>query len=278
MKFGVVAVLMQLVAVVMAYSIAEGHIKIGNEVVEFGEIMTQEIKQLPLTSPKDKIDVLLKLKEDVVTPPHQLFIGVSSFENPKLTTHFAPVLTVNNEIKLSIPCNKLPEVLKVQDKLIMKLIIGDFDTKYNLNKQLVEIIPSQEFAQSSKYVSHESAVGYKPEIHHIFRQEEATINAVIPVAFIGGAVVLFLGLVISWNAFIGKDLYRSFKYLSPVQLSYNVLFFVSIIAFEYNIVQYYLGQSIFATLFKGFVISMPSIYFGSKVLRYLRAQRLAGRA
>lgn len=277
MKFGVLGGLLQLMAIVFAYSITEGSIKVGEKSIYFGEVMTQEIKQLTIDSPKEKIDIKLKLNDDISQQPHQVVVSISDADNSNLITHYVPVVTVNNEIKLSIPLNKLPEVLKSKSKLLMHLIVAD-SKQDNLNKQLVELLSTDNFRTASTYKSSDSKVGYKQEIHHIFRGEEKQVGEIIPIVFICCAVILFVGLNLSWNQFIGKDLYRSFSYITSTQLGYNVLFLLSIISFEYNIVKYYLGQSIFTTLFRGFIISLPGVYFGSKVLRYLRVQRLSGKA
>lgn len=279
MKVGVLAGLFQLMAFVFAYTITEGVINIEDQAIYYGEIMTQEIKQLLIDSPKDKLEMRLKMNSDIDTAPHQIVVSISSADNSNLITHYIPVFTVNNEIKLSIPLNKLPEVLKTKSKLLMHLIVADEDPNFkNMNKQLLELLPTTNFQKTASYKSTDAIIGYKPEIHHIFQGEQKQVGSIIPILFIGCAIILFIGLNLSWNAIIGKDLYRSFSYITSTQLSYNVFFLLSIMGFEYNIFQYYLGQSIFTTLFRGFIISLPGIFFGSKVLRYLRNQRLAGKA
>ncbi|KAK6457792.1 uncharacterized protein RJT20DRAFT_125646 [Scheffersomyces xylosifermentans] len=277
MRFSVVAAVVQLFAVSLAYTIAEGYIKVNDQSVYFGEFMTQEVKQLTLDTPKDKIEINLKLKEEIEKKPHQLLLSLASFNDPAIASHYVPAFTASKEIRLTISANKIPEVLKVQDKLIFKLIVADYDNEgKNLVQQLVEFIPEAEFQASSKYTE-KPRIGYQPEIHHIFRGEEKTVNPAIPVIFIGGAVVLFIGLVTVWLQFIGKDLISTLKYTPPVQLTYNIGFLTSIIGFEANFISYYLGQSIFTTLFYGFILSLPSVYFGSKVLRSLSIGRHAGR-
>lgn len=281
MKFTILNHILCFLSVASAYTITEGFIKTGENSIHFGEVMTQEIKQLKVNSLKDKIEIKLKIKdsvEDFIKPQH-LTITVSDPQNPNLISHFTPVLSVNREIKLSIPINSLPPVLKSKLVLQLGLIVArENNLKFNLNKHLSEILFSDEIVFASTYKRKESDIGPKPLIHHTFKTEEKHVSSIIPIIFIAAAITLFLALNLSWNSLVGtNNLYRSFKTITPKQLSYNALFLLAIAFFEYNIFNYYLGQSIFTTLFRGFVIGLPSVYLGSKVLRYLRAQRLAGR-
>lgn len=276
MKFTTIAIAAQLLVVSWAYTIGEGYIKINDNSIHFGEINTQEIKQLLIESPKDKIEINLKLKEDLDTRPHQVVVAVSSAENSQLVTHFVPTFTASNQIKLTIASSKLPEVLKVQKKLVLNLIVADPGNSDNLFKQLVELIPSEEFQATAKYQP-KARVGHKPEIHHIFREEPKTINATIPIIFIGGGLVLFVVLLGAWASFIGADLFGTLKTVSKLQLTYNIAFLTTLIGFEANFVKYYLGQSIFATLFNSFFLGLAGIYFGSKVLRSLGENRKVGK-
>ncbi|ABN65723.1 predicted protein [Scheffersomyces stipitis CBS 6054] len=273
----IVAVICQLGAAAMAYTISEGSIKLNDQSVFFGEFMTQEIKHLSVDSPKDKIEISLQLKEVLDKRPQQLVLVLSSVEDSALAAHFVPGFTSSSEIKFSLPASKFPEVLKIKEKLNLKLIIADpASSGKNLVKQLVEIVPTEEFRATAKY--HEKPrIGYKPEIHHIFRTEDKQINAIVPLVFIGGAVVLFLALIGSWFGFIGADLYGALKYTSGGQLLFNIGFLLSLIGYEYNFVQYYLGQSIFTTLFNGALLSLPCIYAGARVLKNLSRSRHAGK-
>lgn len=269
MKFSILA----LASVALAYTVSEGSIKVGSQAIHFGEFNTQEIKQINIDHPKEKIDIAVKLTE-VTSHPHQLFISISSVENPSLASHFVPTFTAPN-LKLSVLVGKLPEVLKVQKLLSIDLIIAD--SKNTLYKHLGQIITGEELQNSASYTE-KSRIGYKPEIHHIFKEDPATINAFIPVVFIIGAVVLTLALFGSWVGIVGgKALFNSFKTISAIQLSYNVAFLLSIIGFEYSFVKYYLGQSIFTTLSHSFVLGLGAIFFGSKVLRYLGETRKSGK-
>lgn len=271
-----VAGLLQFVAVSLAYTVSEGKVKVGSQVVEYGEFNTQEIKQLSIDL-KDKIELELTLGGDVAEKPHQLVVTLGNGEG--LEASFIPSFIPTSQlVKLSIPIIKIPASLKTQDKLFLHLIAADANHKEpNLHKFLAEVIPEENLKVNTKYEK-APRIGIKPEIHHIFRTDEATVNPVVPLAFIGAAVGLFLVLVASWVGFIGSDLFGTFKTITRIGFIQHVGFFGSLVAFEVIFVNYYLLTSIFKTLAHVLAVGLPSIYFGSKVLRTLSAQRKVGRA
>ncbi|KAG7664010.1 uncharacterized protein J8A68_002448 [[Candida] subhashii] len=258
----------------LAYSNLEGYVKIGKNKVSFGEIETQEVKQLFIDSPRDFIDVSLECK-DMTKRPDQVVLSLSDFSDPSLVTHFVPTVT-DEKIRTSIKAVTLPEVLKSKDKLILQIIIADSTSSKNLYRKLVEIFPSPEFQQSSNYKPKER-LGIQPEIHHIFKQDEKDVNPVIPVAFIGISITLFFVFLGTWFRHAGKELLPTLKTISWSQLTCNIVFLICIFGFELNFVMYYLGQSIFTTLYYGAVLSVATVYFGVRVLRSLAQNRVLGK-
>lgn len=275
MRLQSICTTLQMVGAAFAYTISSGTVGIDSHSVSFGEVETQQIKQLPIESPKDKISIALKLKDELSQRPHQLVLSLGSVAKQTLTTYFVPTFS-DNEIKLVIPVNKLPEILKVQEKLQLKLTIAD-DSEHTLVKNLVEILPSAEFRASIDHKTPEPRLGAKAEIHHIFREDPATIGGTIPVLFIVAASLLLVGLIVVWLNVVGFDLFANFNNISTRQLLYNIAFLTSLVGFEANFVKYYLGQSIFTTLFNSFIAGLPAIYFGSKVLRWLGVNRKVGK-
>lgn len=275
-SFTLIVSFLQLLAVSLAFSVSKGSIKAGGKSVTFGEMNTLEIKQLNINSPKDKIDISLDLKDDFSKAPNQIVITLGN--NKGLDSSYVPKFQASSKtISLSIPANIIAERLKIEDKLFLNLIVGDSGSKENLFKSLVEIIPSEELKSSSTYTRTET-VGIKPEIHHQFREDPKTVNPVIPLVFIGGATVLFFGLIAAWSAIIGSDLFGIFNQVSGYKIIYNVGFIASLIGFEFTFIRYYLGATIFVTLFYAFALGGPSIYFGSRVFRDLAKYHKSGRA
>ncbi|KAK6202605.1 uncharacterized protein RJT21DRAFT_112559 [Scheffersomyces amazonensis] len=274
MKLLILVAFVQLLSLTLGFTISSGSVSVNQKKVEFGEFNTQEIKQLSSENLKDKIEIKLQLADKVEAVPHQLLIAISSAENYALASHYTPTYK-KGEIKVTIPVAKLPEVLKIQDKLFISVIIADSSAQ--LYKNLVEFIPGGELKSANKY-KEVPRIGLKPEIHHTFNSDPKTVNPIIPIGFIGVAVVLFLALVFSWVGFIGKDLYGTLKFTSAGQLFYNISFLLSLVGFELNFTKYYLGQNIFTTLFTSFLCGIASIYFGSRVLRHLAHGRHIGRS
>ncbi|CAI5757580.1 unnamed protein product [Candida verbasci] len=272
MKLSSILFLFSWLSLSIAFTLT-GTIKLNKQKITYGEIETKEIKQIYLNSPKDTIEINLSSKE-INEKPEQIMFSLSDSKQQNLVTHYVPSVS-NSKIKLSIKSAQLPEVLKIKDSLLLNLIIADKEVKFT--KFLLEIIPTSEFKETSNYKS-KSKIGIQPEIHHIFKADESTVNPIIPLVFISVAVVLFLGLVSSWVGFIGvNNLFKTFKTISTGQLLQNVAFLISLIGFELNFIKYYFGQSIFTTLFYGFILLIPSIYFGTSVLRFLSKNRKIGK-
>ncbi|KAI5966249.1 uncharacterized protein KGF55_000558 [Candida pseudojiufengensis] len=276
MRFSPIALISLLATSAIAKGVVTGKISNTNsgQSIHFGEIDTQVIKTLPIHSPKDIIEIDLKNSDIKNKQPEQIMISLSDNLKPSIVTHFVPTVK-DDTIKLKIRASSIPELLKTKESLALSLIIGDSSGDSNLIKRLGELIPSQEFKLSSNYKS-KPKFGVQPEIHHIFKEDEKTINPIIPTIFIGFATFLFLALLGSWFGFIGANnlFFKTFNRTSIGQISHNILFFSSLIGFEFNFVKYYLGQSIFTTLFYGFVLSFPCYYFGLSVLTYLGKNRL----
>lgn len=268
--------LLQLFTVSLAYTVSEGKIKVGSQVVEYGEFNTQEIKQLSIDL-KDKIELEFQLNGEVDEKPHQLVVTLGNGKG--LETSFVPSFVPNNQaIKLTIPVIKLPASLKTQEKLFLHLIVANANPKEpNVYKFLGEVLPADNLRVNTKYEK-APRIGIKPEIHHIFRNDESTVNAIIPLVFIGAAVALFFALLASWAGFIGSDLFGTVKNVHGAGIIYHFGFFGSLVAFETIFINYYLLTSIFKTLAHGLIVGLASIYFGSKVLRSFSAQRRVGRA
>ncbi|CAK7905738.1 dolichyl-diphosphooligosaccharide--protein glycosyltransferase subunit Swp1p [[Candida] anglica] len=272
MRFSVILFALQC-ACAWAYTITEGSVSVGDDKVEIGEFNAQVVTPLSFGA-KDKIDVSLKVDE-LSTKPHQAVITIG--DGNGLDLSFVPtVLTASNTVKLSIPAAKLPESLKSQLRLFVKVILADKDNSGNLYRTLAELEPTSELRTSSKYKKAER-VGIKPEIHHIFREDPSTVNPIIPLVFIGGAIVLFLGLLIAWTSALSSNLLAHFSDLTGLQLLYDFSFLSCLFGYEVTFARYYLGASIFTTLFYVFVLAGPSIYFGSRVFRDLAKFRKIGK-
>lgn len=254
-------------ALAWAYSVSEGSVKVGSQVIEFGEFNTQEIKHLDL-SYKDTINVNLKLDEEQA--PHQVVLSFSNGNG--LDWAVVPAFT-KGAIKASVPAAKLPAALAHEEKVHLTLIVAD--ASGTLQKNLGELVPSDNLRESVPYVK-PATLASQPQIAHTFRTEEKTVGAAVPLGFIAVAGVLFLGLLGSWTVFIGGDLTRLLNHITRLNLLHNVAFLGTLVGFEATFAKYYLGTSIFQTLASAAALAPFSLYFGLKVLRNLAYQRRIG--
>lgn len=258
-------------ATCMAFTLSKATVSVGSQKIEIGEMNTLEIKLLPL-SPQDIIKVDARLALSNSTRPHQISLLLSSIDNPSLAKHIIPEVSRTGVLSASIPVASIPEVLKLESKVSLKLIVADYNSKDNILKQLVELVPSSDLVSSAKYTA-KPTLGHKDEIHHVFAPDPQTVGRFFPTIFAGLALALFAGLWVAWGSLLGPNLMGTFKLVAPTQLLFNVVFLCSLLGFEYTFVQYYLGQLIFTTLFYAFVLAFPSLFFGSRVLRGLSKDR-----
>lgn len=272
MKIGTtIGALVASAATCMAFTLSKATVSVGTKKVELGEMNTLEIKQLSL-SPKDIIKVDARLALSNSTQPHQISLILSSIENPSLSKQIVPEISKSGVISASISVSSFPEVLKLQPKISLKLVVADYNSKDNILRQLVELVPSSDLVASAKYTA-KPTLGHKDEIHHVFAPDSKTVGAFFPTVFAGLALALFAGLWVAWGSFLGPNLMGTLRLVAPIQLLFNVVFLCSLLGFEYTFIQYYLGQLIFTTLFYAFVLAFPSLFFGSRVLRGLSRDR-----
>ncbi|CCE85682.1 Piso0_005303 [Millerozyma farinosa CBS 7064] len=259
---------------VLCYTVVDGSLKIGKDAIHFGEIETQEVKQLPIDQSTEKIEIQLKLKDDFTKAPNQLVVTVS--DGKGLVVPYFPKFSIDNkEVKLTIPLKNIPANLKAQEKVHVSLVIGEPSSNVQLTKLLAELRPSGELTANYKRIER---FGTKPEIHHVFGEDPKTVNPIVPIVFSAVGVFTLLILLISWKVTIGSDLLGLTSHIVKSNPLANVGFLLSLAGYEYVFIQYYLNASIFKTLLHGLILAIPSIYFGSRVLRTLYQYHKTGRA
>lgn len=273
MKFVGVLLALQC-ASTLAFSIVSGSIKAGNGNLEIGEFNTQEVKQLAI-GPKDKIDLSLTI-DGLSKKPHQAVVTIGN--DLGLEYSVIPKVTPStNTISVVVPVSQLPGSIKAEDKLFVKVIIADQSSKgANLFKNLAELVPNADLQAANKYKKAER-IGIKPEIHHIFKESPSTVGPAVPIIFIFGVITLVLLLLVTWVSTIGFNLFNHSGDISGAQFINDIAFFLCIVGFEGTFVNYYLGASIFTTLFYSAILGGPSIYFGSRVFRDLAKFRKIGK-
>lgn len=256
-----------------AFTLKRATVSIGPNKIELGEMNTQQIRQLTIGSVADIVSVSADIDWHGSPRPHQIALVLAGADDSTLAKHIVPTVNDAGTVKTTIAAKSLPAALKAQSRIVLKLIVADYDAKdKNILKQLAELVPSPDFAATAKYTP-QPKLGKKSEIHHIFRTDPATVGPFVPIVFLALAAALFGALWIAWVSLVGKNLLGTLKHTSSVQLLYNIVFLTSLLGVEYTFVRYYLGQLIFTTIFHALVLGLPTLYFGSRVLRCLHKNR-----
>lgn len=262
------------ISTAIAISLSSAVVRVNDKTIHFGEITTQEIKQLDLQSTKDKIDIEVYLNE-VTDQPHQAIISLGNGKGLEFPL-FPKFSMEKKAFKASLTASKIPINIRNLENIIITLIVGK-SGEDNLYMTLGELIPNEEFKGLVAYKK-APRIGYKPEIHHIFREDIKTVNPFIPIVFIGAAIILFLGLIGVWIAQLGDDMNGLTKSIPTAQAFSNSVFLLCIVGYEIIFFRYYLGTSIFSTLFQCFVLSIPSIFYGASALKHFAHLRQIGKA
>lgn len=252
----------------LAYSISEGSFSVnGAELFVIDDLSFDEVHRYTINSQKDVITIDLTLNGDIESRPHQLMYILTN--NDGLDFPLFPTFTAaTKEAKLKLAVSKIPNALKAEERLFLNLIIAD-DNKdeANLYTEIVELLPSEDFKANVGYKKADR-LGALPEIHHIFREDPKTVNAIIPLIFSAAAGVLLLVLLVAWASVVDGSLFTS-----PQGSTFKTAFLVTVAALEYTFAKYYLGASIFTTISYVALIAGPYLFFGSKALTELAKQR-----
>lgn len=267
--------LSQLITLALTFSIREGTVRVGKRVLNYGEIETQEVKTIGLTPSDNVIKIDFTLADDTSKAPGQAVVVLDNGKG--LSESFVPKYRhESRELSISIPVKKLASNTKSQEKIFLSLIVADSSKGKNLYKRLAEIVPSAELRDTVK-LKPANDVHLKPEIHHQFKKEKKTVNFLIPVVFIVVAFVLFLGLFLSWSVAIGSDLFGMARQVSGgINTPTTIGFLLCLFGYEVVFFRYFLGVSIFTTIWHSFLLGGPCVYLGSRVFRKLTASRKSG--
>lgn len=160
--------------------------------------------------------------------------------------------------KFNIPLPRISKYLKNRDELMVTLLAANTDS--TIFKSLFKLEVENPVVYESELVSRLTA---EKQIFHIFQEPAKTVATHVGQAFSLVIVAIFAVLLFSWLA----------TGLVSLRLSsiYSYLFVACLVGFEYIFVQYYMGQSIFTTLFHLSWIGLPALFIGSRALRFSKA-------
>lgn len=259
--------LLSVVASSMAYSLQGYSLFInGLDAVTFEEY-DHQVHSATLESPKDAFALALRI--DATDVPHQIMYLLSDGNGLDFPV-FPPYYEPDHLVKQKITVESIPNALKAQDKFYITLVVAsDNEAEENIQERLLEINFSDAFREAYESEEH-SRLGAKPEIHHIFNTDQATVNPIVPIVFILIAGALLLALFGSWTTHLSGSLLGNFE-----QANVKTMFLVVLASFEVTFVRYYLGATIFTTIFHVAILAVPALIIGSKALRLLAQLRAA---
>lgn len=223
-------------------------------------------KEIPLNLTDTKLSIGFTLLSDKKDPesyvqPKQVSIVLKS-ENLTSSLYYYPKLVENKVYEANILIKDISKFMLSQDAIDIEIITGDNnDTTFNSIIKGGKLLPSEKL-KVDKSVEKPVRFGKLNEIHHIFRQPPKSLPSFISTQFVFLIIILFIVLLLSWNYFEAANINNIGKF-SPLSL----LFIVTLFIFEYLFFDYYLGTSIFTSLYRFSLTGVFSIYFGSKLLK-----------
>lgn len=254
---------------VCAIDVVNGVLKTHTGKLEFSA-STPAKEAVVFDSSASKVDISFDIVTETV--PDQIVIKVSNKEG--LEASFNPVVKEGEDsltAKYTLSYGKLPKVFTKEPFLDVSIIAATTSDDAPVFAKIASLELAESLISESKYVKPQR-FEVKPEIHHIFKEKPRNVNSVIAITFASLSVVALFGLIISWIA-EGAINFTNF----PTTNISHWAFILTIVGYEVVFLQYYLGSSIFATIFKVGALTPLSVWFGSKVLNYVGALRLAGK-
>lgn len=257
--------LLSFVISVTAFSIELGLVTInGKESFPVGT--PKDIRGVTVETARDKISIDVKLSGELDGKPNQLYFLLTN--NKGLDFPIFPEFHVSsNSVKVSFTTSQIPTALQAEEKISVDFVASNTDN-LNLLTTLFEIVPAEAFKESINYKA-PIRLGALPEIHHLFKEDPKTVNPIVPVLFSGFAIALMTGLFAVWASWLSSVLFAN----NTAKFAKGV-FLTTLALFEGVFFKYYLGSSIFTTLFCVAVVSGPSLVFGAKALRALHHYRV----
>lgn len=267
MRFSIASVIsfFVLIAISMAYSFSSYSVFLNAEEKFTVTEASDEVHRVFLESLRDILAFAVKVEGS--SKPHQLLFLLSNGEG--LDHAVIPTFDAKSRIaSTKIPMNKIPNSLKAQERIFVSVVAADSsEEEQNAVQPIVELVPSDDFKAAFTY-EEPARLGAKPEIHHIFNSEQATVNPIIPVAFSVVAVALLFVLFRTWANTLGTSLFGALE-----GSSFKTGLLVVLASFELTFIKYYLGTTIFTTLFHVAILSVPALIVGSKALSQLAKLR-----
>lgn len=263
----IIAFLCALISPISALAIGKGLVRIDDQNFELFS------NHIPINQTDTRLSIGFTLVEEEdnakFLQPEQVMIALSA---PNIVSDFYlhPHFIQNKVFEASIAISDLSKYLLSEEEIFITVITGD-SVNESFNKIIMAgtLKPSEKL-RLNKQVELPKRFAESNEIHHIFKDPPKNLPSVISNFFVLALITVFTSLLIAWNYFDAINLNNLGKF-GPS----TFIFLTSILAFEYTFFDYYMGTSIFTTLYRFAVISIIAVFFGSKTLRTLYKVRQA---
>ncbi|WPK25990.1 hypothetical protein PUMCH_003332 [Australozyma saopauloensis] len=266
MKFTLSAAVAGLAAVASAnaYKVIGG--SVTSKKVEIAALgAATDLPSIPIDSIRDSF--VLNVNFEQTTKPAQLLFLLSNKHGLEHSL-YARFTETGSKASASVVVGKLPNALKTQDEIHVSIVAaGPSEEEENVIVPLCTFIPSEKFKDSVEY-EQPVRLGALPEIHHQFRSNEPHINSFVPTVFSAAALGLLVVLLGAWAGLLNGDMFSGWQ-----GSFWKIGYLATLAYFELIVLRYYLGTSIFATVFQGLLVAGPLSFFGSRALTALARLR-----
>lgn len=265
----VVALLLACIGLCQAIDIGKGLVRIDDQ--NFGLFQTN----IPVNLTDSKISfgfTLLTDKSDpesFVTPEHV----VLALSVPELSSelYVYPKLLQGKVYEANLILRDVSPFVLSSEQIQITVITGDQkETSYAATIDAGTLKPSEKLRADRNTVAKPRRFTERDELFFSFREKPKNLPSLISTQFSFLLLILVVVLILAWNYFDAANASNLTKY-SPL----SFLFLASIFVFEYYFVEYYLGASIFQSLYRFAITGLFAIYFGSKTLRDMYKLRMA---
>lgn len=254
-------------AVFAKWTVSDGTISVrGGEKLSFDEAITSRIA----LGTSGTLDVSFKTKHDGKAElSHQSMVQLRSQDDHSLNFMYAPssAKPMTGLVKVAVSHASVPVALQGL-YLDMVLLVGSANDDTPLEQKLTSI-----FVEPTNPDEAELQPGPKPEIHHIFRGAPRTVSKFTAMVFQSAVVGITAIALLTWVSIATPGSLGTAFASAPIA---HLAFLGSVFGLEATFVRYFVGQSIFTTLFHGAILAPICIVSGSRALREMASRRMSG--
>ncbi|TID30267.1 hypothetical protein CANINC_001147 [Pichia inconspicua] len=257
----IIAVLCVLVSPTTALAIGKGLVRIDDENFDIFN------NNIPLNQTDTRLSIGFTLVEETdnekFVQPEQVMISLSA---PNIVSEFYlhPNFIQNKVFEANIAMSDISKFLLSEEEIFVTVITGDPENEsYNKILMVGTLKPSEKL-RASKHVELPKRLTQNNEIHHNFKDPPKNLPSFISNFFATILLTIFVSLLVAWN-YVDAINFNNLNKFGPS----TFIFLASIIALEYTFFDYYIGTSIFTTLYRFAIIAIISVFFGSKTLTNL---------